>query len=896
MVGITRFKKKKPSEPSTQVLDNINVAAPKHEGIQPAGDALPLAPPIPFDQVFAGFESRPGTAASASHFDMSNMRVFDLEEGEDEAAFGETGACDDEGDEQTFLAENEWEQDSNFYGEHGTLSTEAESEESGHQKQHDQVEAEQGTTTSIEGHASSVAMPANEAALETSDTCIKVSSTAGPLSAMLRFRKQQQQQDQQQQQQLEEQRLKPATHLSEIQENAHSAEKETTLNEYSRPTQHFELNNESATCTGDSFPANEQTDASFVEEQLQHESVNETLQDDTMEATVEQVEETTYAAIYIDNSVDIAPATLQNSNEDHQASDSNIHENVPSIEATIAAPEKDSSMQETEVCPATETTGAKEPRHEETQLENVETTFVVPESNREFQAPFAAQFPPSTATSESKKIEIEQVSFVQAVSSNMTFTATSKLPSKGQGPVMSSRVINNSSVAPISVSQMNTHNSALFTPLEQSSDTERHTTIQATAAPAVATLAPVTGPHPRQTPFTAVGSLEFFVAPSNCAKTIINLPSRSGTGPFIHRPCPTEQSGPKKPPQQMHRPPMKQNVAAQQSFAQQNRAASPRPIKLSASVTPKMLQDAQHAMKHNVAMQQPFAQQKRATLPTPMPPPATVMPRPTANSLKKLQDAQHSMKQDIATQQLFVHQKRATSPTPMPHPATVTPRSTVHSLKQRQDAHHSMKQHITTQQPFGHQQNRTTSPNPIPPSVTVTPLPPTNLLKQVQNVQDSQTLRVSHPSGNDNGSGDSANTMATPRFQERLSNINPQRSANTTHNAEDQVDEATYQMIAHVSPVPTVHTSANKNDKMMVADSEEKESFDGLIANFLMDIRDIKDMLDNSDVAMLDMEVEFAEVYNEALHIQGKMIDLVEEIDTAEAFTQHAIASAREWV
>jgi hypothetical protein len=46
----------------------------------------------------------------------------------------------------------------------------------------------------------------------------------------------------------------------------------------------------------------------------------------------------------------------------------------------------------------------------------------------------------------------------------------------------------------------------------------------------------------------------------------------------------------------------------------------------------------------------------------------------------------------------------------------------------------------------------------------------------------------------------------------------------------------------------------------------------------------------------LDAEITYAEIYNEALDMQGQMIDSVEEIDAAMRCAEKSIESTKEWV
>lgn len=95
-----------------------------------------------------------------------------------------------------------------------------------------------------------------------------------------------------------------------------------------------------------------------------------------------------------------------------------------------------------------------------------------------------------------------------------------------------------------------------------------------------------------------------------------------------------------------------------------------------------------------------------------------------------------------------------------------------------------------------------------------------------------------------------------------------------------------------------VSTNYIKHDEYNQAELSPKgsESFDCLLTKFLMSIRDVQDSLDVSSTDMLDAEITYAEIYNEALDMQGQMIDSVEEIDAAMRCAEKSIESTKEWV
>jgi hypothetical protein len=101
---------------------------------------------------------------------------------------------------------------------------------------------------------------------------------------------------------------------------------------------------------------------------------------------------------------------------------------------------------------------------------------------------------------------------------------------------------------------------------------------------------------------------------------------------------------------------------------------------------------------------------------------------------------------------------------------------------------------------------------------------------------------------------------------------------------------------ATVSPLVTETFVKNDECNQAKSESDGSESFDCLLTKYLMDIRDVQDSLDVSSTEILDVEIAFAEIYNQALDMHGQMIDSVQEIDAAMSYAEKSIESTKEWV
>jgi hypothetical protein len=184
----------------------------------------------------------------------------------------------------------------------------------------------------------------------------------------------------------------------------------------------------------------------------------------------------------------------------------------------------------------------------------------------------------------------------------------------------------------------------------------------------------------------------------------------------------------------------------------------------------------------------------------------------------------------------------------------------------------------------------------MPPPVAVTPRSITSSSKQ--GILHHHHLKSPHE-GLDIST---ANPLSIPNSKTAWES--PQLSTTTQHSADvSNMNQYTVSkpalVAATVSPAVAT-TNLDRDDCRTQAQAASKcgssESFDCLLTNFLMDIRDVQDNLDVSSTAILDMEVEFAEIYNQALDMQGKMIDSIEEIDAAMRYAEDTIAFTKEWV
>jgi hypothetical protein len=101
---------------------------------------------------------------------------------------------------------------------------------------------------------------------------------------------------------------------------------------------------------------------------------------------------------------------------------------------------------------------------------------------------------------------------------------------------------------------------------------------------------------------------------------------------------------------------------------------------------------------------------------------------------------------------------------------------------------------------------------------------------------------------------------------------------------------------ATVSPLVTESFVKHDECNKVNSESDRSESFDCLLTKYLMDIRDVQDSLDVSSTEILDVEIAFAEIYNQALDMHGQMINSVEEIDAAMSYAEESIESTKEWV
>ena len=335
-----------------------------------------------------------------------------------------------------------------------------------------------------------------------------------------------------------------------------------------------------------------------------------------------------------------------------------------------------------------------------------------------------------------------------------------------------------------------------------------------------------------------------------------------------------ETMGNTKPQMQVKQPVIKQPTAAKQSLpALAHTAAIPRP--------PSSLL----MLQQSSTMQRSLAQNQMSRN---APPTMMLHSDKTQNKVNCLK---HTQEVSISTQNTGLTKQH--TPYVMPSNISTQPSAFASPM-------HSLKQHSPVQQ-----SSQAASTVLMPPPATVTPRPMISSSKQGPSHEYERY--------NENNS----EVLSTPKvFASQQKGSLQQRSSALVLNSTSLIETS------EESSTPTTHTNMNQASvakpvssdrevsmekhvssgrevsmaKQVSSDRESTESFDCMLTNFLMDIRDVKDNLDISSVAMINMEVEFAEVYNQALDMQGKMINSIESINAAMLYAENSIASAKEWV
>ncbi len=180
----------------------------------------------------------------------------------------------------------------------------------------------------------------------------------------------------------------------------------------------------------------------------------------------------------------------------------------------------------------------------------------------------------------------------------------------------------------------------------------------------------------------------------------------------------------------------------------------------------------------------------------------------------------------------------------------------------------------------------------MPPPVEITP-------RLITTSSNKNILHGNHPKSLKEGMDNSKNT---PSITNSKTSLAGPQVITTLQHFED-VGNTAHGTVSKLVPIaatvsPLVTESFVKHDECnkVNSESDRSESFDCLLTKYLMDIRDVQDSLDVSSTEILDVEIAFAEIYNQALDMHGQMINSVEEIDAAMSYAEESIESTKEWV